>query len=781
MDLARGVVLDETWGDYPRTVALQALDACGDQEGLLATARWIKNASNCTSTRLAANFSRILFPRYLVVEELIELIERSPSLRRGALEGFGDAIDDLWRNCSDAISRERLLAGIADLCLAPPFEDDYRRISRRHHEIARNLAPIAREAMLRLGSTATSEGLVRVLMAVERADYQLSGDESEPSLNALVSGNTQLKRQLFWADVEDGRYNERRNNDLIRPWQVHSLERRLWQLGREDLVWLVEDLAERPPGADRRIALSAMVAILKDTGEFDVEVLRLRRLVANDSELEQDLAGYLTPPPENEENRRFHLRERRNQRAQKKEERNNQAAWIRFRERLRANPSQLCDTNERVFGLRNLSIWLRHKTQEGYTEAALQAPVRQILFEVITGRAPGSLGTLNRGLRVLQRLDLGEGQLRRITMLALRRLRAAQAKDKDGCVQRYLAMLFLADADRAARELADWFSNASRALGYARAEDTLGTLFGRSNTPLVTNDLSSASVSSLEQLVRIAYHYVRPEDDRVREGSFTPDARDSAEEARNTLLRALLDRTGVDAYRAMRRLAGDKTFPGSAIRFNELARAKAEHDAELPAWKPKEVLAFERHHIAPAKTGEALLRVVMGVLTDIQSSFDQADATSRPLLERAENEDEVQKWLAEQIIQRARDRFHVHRESQVARDDKPDIIVSSTSAPVQVAIEVKHGGMNWAVRDYERALISQLTETYLKPVTRRCGVLVISHHGQRTWRDPINKATLNFHQLIERLQTLVKTVTRNKSGAVEVRVFGIDTSPSCSQ
>src|SRR5712675_1999373 len=108
-----------------------------------------------------------------------------------------------------------------------------------------------------------------------------------------------------------------------------------------------------------------------------------------------------------------------------------------------------------------------------------------------------------------------------------------------------------------------------------------------------------------------------------------------------------------------------------------------------------------------------------------------AFTSSRALMERAKDEDEVQHWLAEQMNARAKGRFHVVREAEVAIGDKPDLIVASTSAPCQVAIEVKHGGMGWSARDLEKALRTQLAEDYLKPENRRHGVLVITHHRDR--------------------------------------------------
>ncbi|WP_158807807.1 hypothetical protein [Beijerinckia sp. L45] len=180
--------------------------------------------------------------------------------------------------------------------------------------------------------------------------------------------------------------------------------------------------------------------------------------------------------------------------------------------------------------------------------------------------------------------------------------------------------------------------------------------------------------------------------------------------------------------------------------------------------------------MSPAKTGSEMLRVVEAVLGEIARDIASADASSRAVLSRAADEREVQAWLTEQLRLRARGRFHVHREAEVADGDKPDIVVSSSSAGVEVAIEVKHGNMDWPVRRLETALTRQLAEAYLKPRTRRQGVLFVSLHRARIWRDPQTKAPIDFAGLIVRLDALARTIVRNAQGAIEVRAVGLDAS-----
>jgi hypothetical protein len=199
---------------------------------------------------------------------------------------------------------------------------------------------------------------------------------------------------------------------------------------------------------------------------------------------------------------------------------------------------------------------------------------------------------------------------------------------------------------------------------------------------------------------------------------------------------------------------------------------------------PHHAVCLRAPCLGPSKTnlahcGHAQGRGDGGVSTLSGSKGSQnlthGDVTSRPLLERAKDEDEVQNWLVEQMNARARGRFHAgFREAEVAAGDKPDVIIASTSAPYEVAIEVKHGGKGWTARQLEHALRTQLAEDYLKPETRRHGVLVISHHRDRRWLDVDNKKPISFSALIDWLSDIATTLIENSVGSIGVRCVGIN-------
>jgi hypothetical protein len=373
---------------------------------------------------------------------------------------------------------------------------------------------------------------------------------------------------------------------------------------------------------------------------------------------------------------------------------------------------------------------------------------------------------------MVQKIELTPSQRNKLFRICEKRFSAHRTAGRDLEARWSLAMLLLLNLRDGLPFFEMWLAGASQGQSKEHAETLFGFLFDP-HSSIAGTALRNAAISDLERLLRLVYSNIRPEADIRHEGSFTPNTRDHAEMARNAILTTILERPGADAYYALCRIAEDSAFAVRAHRFRELARGKAEQDAELLAWSANEVLTFERKRTAPVMIGADLLRVVEAALVDIQFQFDKEDASSRRVFRRAEEEDEVQSWLVEQINFRARGRFRAFREAEVAQGNKPDIIVSSTSASCEVAIEVKHS-KNWTLRQLDDALRQQLAEDYLKPDKRRHGVLVITHHFARQWRDTETNEMITFDKLILRLAEAASKILRNSAGAIEVKCLGID-------
>ena len=914
--LARAVALDESANEYHRIVAIEALKSCNDQDGLAAVARLLIKERTGATPRLATAFAKVLFPRYLGIQDLLDVIKDSQPAREHTVGGFPQTLIEFYDLCSDQISRNQLVGGLADLCLELPLESKHHRVSARHSELAKNLEPIAKRELELLGQSGVPESLARLLMVIERADRSYRSKENWPKLCALVQSNVNIQRKLFWADVADLRQHAANNKEIIWYWQIGFGISPLWRFNVGDLPWLYDDLVQGTIESDQRICLSAIVAILREVGQLELRSPEIRELIKNQITLCKDLETYLAPPPTDSEDAQWKQDLEAHNRHAAEQKEKNKLSWIKFSQDLRCNPNTLRDPQcisswaAGMFRLWTLTEWLQHRSgvgdhrairewrllEEGFgreiaeayrdglmvlwreteperpkrnkggaftvklstilsfgaigmefnenpewnlkltDDEALKAvrhgimseqdyptwiealitshphvvlpqiertigrecssslalrseflsrfaspacsippSVQEILLRRFVSSAPRATRTLDRILRIVRNLDLDEWQKTKLARAAKRRFARHAAAGRDDYALRYLTLMLVLDINHTIDDLTSWIESANGADRQSRAEATLAFLFDR-HDPVVSGGLDLATVPSLEKLLRLAYFYIRPEQDIRHEGLYSPGLRDDAESARNLILKAVLDRPGVNAFRALRRLAKEPEFAIRAERFKELARGKAERDTEPPAWKETEVVSFEQQHAAPAKTGIDLLRVVMSVFQDIQFQLVSGDVSSRPLLERAEDEDEVQQWIVEQMNYRSKGRFTAYREAEVAGGDKPDVIVSSTSGLCEVGIEVKHGGKGWTPRGLEEALCKQLSQNYLKPATRRQGVLVVTYHGDRYWRHPESKAKITFVELINWLRSKAETVLENDSGPIEVRCVGIDAS-----
>ena len=99
----------------------------------------------------------------------------------------------------------------------------------------------------------------------------------------------------------------------------------------------------------------------------------------------------------------------------------------------------------------------------------------------------------------------------------------------------------------------------------------------------------------LLRLVRLAYQHVRVEDNAQHEGSYTPDTRDEAEQARNAVLSALLDTTGAAGWAAKLALSNDPLFAHFRDRAVALAEAKAAEEADSSSLSESEFALLDKY------------------------------------------------------------------------------------------------------------------------------------------------------------------------------------------
>ncbi|QYJ00664.1 hypothetical protein KUV46_15220 [Thalassovita mediterranea] len=402
-------------------------------------------------------------------------------------------------------------------------------------------------------------------------------------------------------------------------------------------------------------------------------------------------------------------------------------------------------------------------------KGSLPQELADLAISVLVNNAPGRSDRWSYGLRILQRISLTPNQWRRFEKIA-----AARANDRSASPEeraRHLAILCHQNIDACVGAI-----ETTLAVGTPiEAQTVLGLLFdGRHSRSLATDTLAAAHATSLEKLVRMAFKYVRLEDDLPIERSGSVSGRDFAEAARGTLFDALYDNGSQAAYEAIRRFAAEKLVARDEHWFKMLSKRMLEGVASLVAWSEEEVREFADGADLPAKTPSQFFQRIRAAVLSVVSAFESEDATSKKVLLRAAKEDEVRDWLMERLNLQANGRYTCFREAQVHNVKRPDVVVSATTMDSQVAIELKHSDKGWTYNDLCKAIDQQLVGRYLLPENRRSGLLVVSRHKKKFWRHPCDGRRMNFSDLICELKEYAKTVQSGHASTISIDVVGID-------
>ena len=397
--------------------------------------------------------------------------------------------------------------------------------------------------------------------------------------------------------------------------------------------------------------------------------------------------------------------------------------------------------------------------------------VGQTVLSVIIRNIPGNSKKLELGIKILHKLNLSESQKIRLQRLANQHLSEENLLIEEQLP--YIAILCIADINKATILIEQTMKTASK----EERETFFGRLFRARYDGHVIDALASAPVSILEKLVNLAYRFVSIKDDIEHKGVFTPGSRDDAEKARGALYTTLLNHPSQQAYLAMRRLAQRPEMTPHQLWINTQSKRMVENAAQLAPWKPSDFKYFEKHNQLPIKNSIDLRDVVSGVFASIRDDFESEDASSKQLLMQATEESYVQEWLYEQLRLRAKRQYHVIREPEVADKNKPDIVIASTLIDAQLAIEVKHSGKGWTIRDLENAIDKQLITKYLRSENRRHGFLVITNHNKnKYWISPKTRKRIDFASMIKHLQAYSDGMIDQHPNDISVEIVGIDTN-----
>ncbi len=259
------------------------------------------------------------------------------------------------------------------------------------------------------------------------------------------------------------------------------------------------------------------------------------------------------------------------------------------------------------------------------------------------------------------------------------------------------------------------------------------------------------TVSQRVRLLRLAYQHVRPSDDLHREGSFTPTPRDDAEQARNTLLSAVLALMGPEAWVAKMELVADPLFAHFRDRLTLLAKQKAAEEMDKSEMTEDEISRLDNIGEAPPKTRDEMFALMQDRLDDIDDLLLQ-DASPREAWANISLEKLMRREIARRLKDTANGLYTIDQEGATADEKETDIRMRSTSGQ-EATIELKVGDQTWSGADLRRTLRDQLLNKYMAADRCKTGCLMVTvASSRRQWQHPDTHVMMN----LERLRTLLE-------------------------
>lgn len=249
----------------------------------------------------------------------------------------------------------------------------------------------------------------------------------------------------------------------------------------------------------------------------------------------------------------------------------------------------------------------------------------------------------------------------------------------------------------------------------------------------------------LLRILRLAYRYIRQLNDITHTGAYSPGPRDNAQEGRSSLLSAILEAKGPDAWAAKLEMADDPLFAHFRDRIAFLAREKAAEEMDAVVLSESEVAAIRRDSEAPPKTRDEMFALMSDRLDDIDDLLKRDDSP-RETWAGIADEKVMRRSIARELGLASKGAYNVCQEAVTADEKETDIRLRSTASDQQAIIELKIGE-RYSARVLRDTLKSQLVTKYMADENCRSGCLLVTVAKAKDWKHPDSGKNIDVNEL----------------------------------
>lgn len=302
----------------------------------------------------------------------------------------------------------------------------------------------------------------------------------------------------------------------------------------------------------------------------------------------------------------------------------------------------------------------------------------------------------------------------------------------------------------------------------------LACLFGDRKDGVDLND-ERFTPQLLLKLLRLAYRHVRIQDDAHHEGSYSPDTRDNAEQARNSIVTALLNAKGEEGLAAKLEMTEDPLFAHFKDRILAVAEENWAQEIDAEVFSEAQVVALDRSWEVPASTNEAMFAILKDRLSDLNDLL-LSDTTPRESWAGISDERVMRREISRELKHAANSIYTVDQEAVTADEKETDIRLRSVLSKHEAVIELKLGDGRPAT-DLRDTIENQLVRKYMAAEHCRAGALLVTLAKDRQWQHPDEKRMIKADELLSLLTAEADRVQQVLGGGAYIHVHLLDLRP----
>lgn len=312
---------------------------------------------------------------------------------------------------------------------------------------------------------------------------------------------------------------------------------------------------------------------------------------------------------------------------------------------------------------------------------------------------------------------------------------------------------------------------------HSEAVKWFGKLFGHHHRGRgVSLTHAAMTPDLLMRLLRLAYTHVERVEDNEHEGTYSPDMRDDAEAARDSLLNAIIELSGPEGWAAKHRIASEPEFAHIRDRLHTLAMEKSAAEADNLPMSATEVAKFDRLNEPGPRSPAEMFALMIDRIADLRDHL-LSDVSPRELWASTEDEHLLRRAIAAWLTSQARGAYTIAQEGVTAEEKETDIRLRSTVNNVEGVIELKVGDKPYSGNKLAETITDQLVAKYLAPAGRRAGVLLVTRAKRTSWKHPDTDALLDFAALIAMLRKVSHAYREKYPEELHIDAAGLDLSP----